>query len=100
MPIHPDYRSMAAGRLAPVPSVPNVAAALLAPFALYPYCTGMRRAAIDTGHPDVAVSIPAVVAGDPHIPLVRWGGNDFDWARRRRADAHNDLSIGRANAKK
>jgi len=87
-------------RLTPVASVPNVAAALLAPLSFHPDSAVMRWAAIDTGHPDIAMSVPAVVAGNPHVTFVWRGRNDFDWARRRRADAHNNLSIGRANGKK
>jgi hypothetical protein len=74
-----------------------MATTFFAPLALDPYSSMMRRPGVMTVDPDVAVSIPAVVARDPHPTLMSWSGNDFDWAWRRWTDADDDLRIGNAD---
>jgi len=77
-----------------------MAATLFAPFAFHPHRTTMRRTAIRAVDPDVPVSVPTVLARNPYIALLRRRGSDLDGAWRRRTDADDDLSIGRANGKK
>jgi hypothetical protein len=85
-----------------VAGVPDVATALLAPLSGDPNGPAMRRTHVSSGNPNVAVSIPAVVAGNPDPVAVYGRGlwDDFDGARRRRADADNDLRVGSANGEK
>jgi len=87
--------------LAPVAGVPDVAATLFTPFAFNPYGPTMGWAAVGAGDPDIAVAIPAVIAGDPDPVAVhgRRFGDDFDGTRRR-TDTDNDLRVGRADGEK
>jgi hypothetical protein len=80
--------------------MPDVAAALFAPVAGYPDCSVMRRPAMRSGNPDVAMPIPAVVARNPDIAGMRSSGHNLNRARRRRANADDDLSVGSADCKK
>ena len=79
--------------------VPDVASALGTPLAFNPNSAAMGRAAVATGNPDVAVTVPTVIAGDPDPVAVNgWGrGDDFYGARRRRANADHDLRVGHAD---
>jgi len=85
-----------------VAGVPYVAAAFFTPIAGDPNGPAMRWTSVASGDPDVAVAIPAMVAGNPDPVHMRGrrGGNDFDGMRRRWADADNDLRVGRADAEK
>jgi hypothetical protein len=87
---HPIFRKVG---LAPAAFVPDVAAAFFAPLTGDPYGSAMWRTAILAVDPDVGVAVPAVVAGDPDIAFVGWGGDDFDFVRRRWADADDDLGV-------
>jgi hypothetical protein len=77
--------------------VPDVAATLFAPVALNPDCAAVWRMAEGTVDPDIAVAVPAVVAGNPNPALVGWGRDDFDGARRRWANADDNLRVGSAD---
>jgi hypothetical protein len=87
---HPIFRRV---RLAPAAFVPDVPAAFFAPLTGDPYGSAMWRTAIFAVDPDVPVAVPAVVAGDPDVAFVDRCGNDFDGARRRWADADDDLGV-------
>ena len=86
--------------LPPIALVPDVAAALFAPVAGNPDCSRMRRPAIGAGNPDVGMPIPTVVTLNPDITGMRSSGYNLNRARRRRADADDDLSVGSADRKK
>jgi hypothetical protein len=88
--------------LTPAAGVPDVATALGTPLSGDPDGPAMGWAAVLAGNPDVAMAIPAVVAGDPDPVVVRGRdyGDDFDGAGRRRADADDDLRVGRADGEK
>jgi len=88
--------------LAPVAGVPDVATTFGAPLAFNPNGSAMGRTLVFSWNPDVAASVPAVVAGDPYIVAVNgWRSWDnFDGTRRRWADADHDLRVGRADGEK
>ena len=81
--------------LAPVAFDPDIAATAMGPVSLHPTRMRMRWLSVVAGNPYVAATVPAMVAGlpDPVTMLWRRGGNHFDRARRRRADADDDLGI-------
>src|ERR1017187_8392050 len=83
--------------LLPVARVPDMAAAFLAPVAFNPDSSAMGWAGVVTVYPGIAVAIPAVVARNPDKALVWRRGDDFDGARRRWANADDDLRVGNAN---
>jgi hypothetical protein len=87
--------------LAPVAFAPDVAVAAMDPAALDPVRVRVRRPFVDSRDPDVAGSVPAMVAGvpGPVTVLRRRGGNDFDGTWRRWADADDDLGTGHAGPK-
>jgi hypothetical protein len=52
---------------------------------------------IGSGNPDVAVAIPAVVAGMPGpVAVLGWWRRDTFMGTGRRSDADDDLSLGNA----
>jgi hypothetical protein len=73
--------------------VPDVATTFAAPLASDPNCSAMRRTTICATDPDVAMTIPTVVARNP-VVAGTGGGNDLDGARRGRTDTNDDLSVG------
>jgi len=73
--------------------MPNMAATLFAPVALDPDRSFMRRTAVGAVNPDVAVTVPAVVARNPHVTRTR-RGNYLNRAGRRWANADDDLGVG------
>jgi hypothetical protein len=75
-------------------------AALLAPVTLDPDCTAVGRAAILAADPDIAMTIPAVIARDPDPTFMGCDRYNFYGTRRRRSNTHYDLSIGRADRQK
>ena len=68
------------GRLAPVAIAPDVAAALVDPFASNPDGVSVGWLDIRSADPDVAISVPAVVAlmPGPVGVFVRWWGYALD----------------------
>jgi hypothetical protein len=80
--------------------MPDVAAALFAPLTGDPNGSAMRRTAIDSRNPDIAVAVPAVVAGNPDVTFVWRSGNDLNRARWRWADTDDDLRVSCANREK
>jgi len=86
-------------RLLPVAGVPDVAATLFAPLTFDPDGAVMRRAAVGSVDPDVAVAIPAVIAGNPDVAFMRGDGYDLHGTWGRRANADDDLRVGGANGK-
>jgi hypothetical protein len=77
--------------------VPDVAATLFTPIAFNPDGTAMGWAGVVAVYPDIAVAIPAMVSGNPDPALMRRCGGDFNGARRRWANADDDLRVRRAN---
>ncbi len=82
-------------RLAPVAFVPDVAAALVDPVAFDPDRMRTGRGHIGSWNPDIAVTVPAMIAGVPG-PIgvsTRRGGYSLDhsswWT-----DAYDDLGVG------
>jgi hypothetical protein len=81
--------------LAPVTFVPDVAAALAAPFSGDPNSTRMNGALVVTAHPDITPTVPAMVPTNPYPVAMspRRDRDDFDRARGRRSDPDDDLGI-------
>ena len=81
--------------LAPVAFYPDVAVVVMVPMTFNPAGVGMRRLLVDAGDPDVAVTVPAMVAivPGPARVFVRRDGDNFDWTRRGRADSDDDLGL-------
>jgi hypothetical protein len=92
-----EWQRMAAG-LAPVALVPDLAAALGAPLARDPDGSGMGWFSVASADPDIAMAIPAVIAGNPY-PATMWGRrNNLHWTRRGRPDTNHDLCMGGARS--
>ena len=74
---------------------PDVAFAMVIPVAVNPVGVGMGCFDIGSGNPDVAVTVPAMVAivPSPARVFVRRDGDNFDWTRRGRADSDDDLGL-------
>jgi hypothetical protein len=81
--------------LAPVTFVPDVAAALTAPFAGNPNSTRMNGALVVTADPDITPAVPAMIPANPNPVAMspRRDRNNFDRARGRRSDPDNDLGV-------
>jgi hypothetical protein len=87
-----------AARLAPVARVPDLAAAFGAPLARDPDGSGTGRFGVAAADPDVAMAVPAVIAGNPY-PATMWGRrNNLHRARRGRPDTNHDLCLGGARS--
>jgi hypothetical protein len=73
---------------------PDVAVAVVIPMTVNPMGVSVRRLNVGSGNPDVAVTIPAVIASVPGPVgvLVRGRRNDFMWPFGR-TDANDDLSL-------
>ena len=74
---------------------PDVAAAAVVPVTFNPAGVGAGWGGVGARDPDVVGAVPAVIAGLPDIAGVRGYGDDLDRARRRWADADDDLRRGR-----
>jgi hypothetical protein len=77
--------------------VPDVAAAFFAPLAFNPHGSVMGWVGVVAVNPNVAVTVPAMISGDPDPALVWRGWDDFDGAWWGRANPHDNLSIRSAN---
>jgi hypothetical protein len=84
--------------LAPVPFVPNVTAAFAAPLTRDPDCARMWGTLVAATYPDIAMTIPAMVAWHPNPIAVRArrSRNDFDRTGWGRPNADNDLGVRNA----
>jgi hypothetical protein len=73
---------------------PDVAVAVVVPVAVDPAGVGVRRFYVGSGNPDVAIAIPAVVAGvpGPIWVLMGWGRDVFNGAGRG-TDTNYDLTL-------
>jgi hypothetical protein len=71
--------------------MPDVAAAAGTPVAFYPVGALKGRALVTAGDPNVAVAVPAVVAGVPGPTGAGGDGDDLDGTRGWGADADDDL---------
>jgi hypothetical protein len=80
---------------------PDVAFAMVIPVAVNPVGVGMRCFDIGSGNPDVAVSVPAMIATVPCpiLMLMGWGRDVFDWTLRR-TDTNDHLGLGDACSEK
>ena len=74
--------------------MPDVASAFGDPGTFNPDGTAMGWTAIAAGDPDVAMAVPAMVAGNPDPIAMRCDGDDFHGTRRGWADADDDLCVG------
>jgi hypothetical protein len=76
---------------------PDIAVAVVVPVAIYPLCVSVGWFHVGSGNPDVAVAVPAVIAGVPGPVgmFVRRRGNNF-MGSFRRTDANDNL--GSCNA--
>jgi hypothetical protein len=80
--------------LAPVALVPDLAAALAAPLARDPDGSRMGRFGVTAADPDVAMAVPAVIAGNPYPPAM-WGcRNNLPRTRRGWPNTNHDLRRG------
>jgi hypothetical protein len=81
-------------RLAPVTFNPDVAVAVVVPVAIDPVGVGVGCLDIGSRDPDVAVAIPALVAGGPGPlgVLVGWGRDVF-YGALRWTDADYNLGL-------
>jgi hypothetical protein len=81
--------------LAPVAFDPDIAAVSVGPVAFDPAGVGVGWFDVGSGNPDVAVAVPAVVAGVPGPVgmLMRWDRDDFNRTRRWWTDADDDLGL-------
>jgi hypothetical protein len=79
----------------PVTFDPDVAAMALVPVTGDPVGVGVGWFDVGSGDPDVAVTVPAMVAivPGPARVFVRRDGDNFDWTRRGRADSDDDLGL-------
>jgi hypothetical protein len=84
-----DCRSINA-LLAPVTLNKNPPTAAVYPGIRHPNRAGTRRTYPVAGHPDIARSVPAVIAGDPDESRLRRRPVTFYYGRRR-ADLHVNL---------
>jgi hypothetical protein len=80
--------------------MPHIASAARAPVTFHPVRVGVGRTLVVAGDPDVAVTVPAVVARVPGPVAVLRGrhGDDLNGARRRRPNADDDLRSGNGSA--
>ena len=72
---------------------PEVAAVMVVVVAGNPAGVGVGRCDVDSGGPDVAGSVPAMISGLPD-PVGMWRGWNDLVDGRRRADADCDLGTG------
>jgi hypothetical protein len=74
--------------------MPDLAAALAAPLARDPDGSGMGRFGVTAADPDVAMAVPAVIAGNPYPAAMWWCRNNLHWTRRGWPDTNHDLRRG------
>jgi hypothetical protein len=79
--------------LPPVAFYEDPAATAMNPVMCCPMRARMRRTVPATGNPDVAGSVPALIAVDPHEAALRRWGTALDDGRRR-ANANHNLRKG------
>jgi hypothetical protein len=74
---------------------PNIATVTLVPVTGDPAGVGVGWFDVGSRDPDVAVTVPAVIAvvPGPTGMLAGYGGNDFVRSLRGRADANDDLGL-------
>jgi hypothetical protein len=81
-------------RLSPVTFDPDVAVAVVVPVAIDPAGMGVGWLNVGSRNPDVAITVPPMVAGVPRIVGVLVGrGRDVFNGAGRRTDADYDLGL-------
>src|SRR3954471_18910685 len=81
--------------LPPVSFDPVIAAVRVHPVTGHPAMVTFRGYNPIPGLPKIAVTIPAIVSRDPHMARSGPDYNDLTRGRRRGADAHVHLCVGR-----
>jgi hypothetical protein len=79
--------------LSPVSFLQDVSAVAMDPAMGNPMLPGMRGTVIAAGNPNVATTVPAVIARNPFISRARTRTGVFHH-RNRRGDVHNNLRNG------